>query len=492
VNAQTASMTSIHKNIYAQGSPQQPEPCPGLWVVCPVCSRFSPVGSHFCITCWAMLAPNQGVTFSREDVERLTEKRLAQAKRKRRIKAAMLCAVFLALFLAGLHGLTDVFSRPPAGLSSDSAAGQWAMFRHDPARSGTLGREAAVPRGRLKWSFRTGGAIHSSPAVAGETVFFGSRDGRLYALDTRSGEKRWEFRTGSWVESSPAVVGGMVYFGSNDGTLYALDVRTGRQMWGFKTRYPIMSSPAVAQGTVYFGADDYHIYALDAAQGTRLWTFKTEGYVKSSPVVSEGILYAGCEGSFCYALHAGSGKPRLHFRSHRPVTASPAVGGTTVYFMNDAAQLFAVDGRARNWPGEHAVKPYWLQLWAFGLPIPAPPNQSGFLWALRLGMRCTSSPVLTGDALYLGVDNALLSFDLGSRSTRWRFQTGRGPMRSSPALARSTLFVGSENGRLYAVDAETGEHLWDIVTEGPISASPTVSDGVVFVGSQDGRLYAVE
>jgi outer membrane protein assembly factor BamB len=53
-------------------------------------------------------------------------------------------------------------------------------------------------------------------------VYFGSGDGRLYALDARTGQEKWRFKTDGGVNSSPAVAGGVVYFGSTDGYLYAV------------------------------------------------------------------------------------------------------------------------------------------------------------------------------------------------------------------------------------------------------------------------------
>ena len=53
-------------------------------------------------------------------------------------------------------------------------------------------------------------------------VYVGSVDKYLYALDAGSGELRWWYRTGDAVVSSPAVVDGVVYVGSGDGYLYAV------------------------------------------------------------------------------------------------------------------------------------------------------------------------------------------------------------------------------------------------------------------------------
>ena len=73
------------------------------------------------------------------------------------------------------------------------------------------------------WSFRTSDAIVSSPAVTDSAVFFGSNDGKFYAVERDKGKKLWEYATGDQITSSPAVADGSVYVGSFDGKLYAFD-----------------------------------------------------------------------------------------------------------------------------------------------------------------------------------------------------------------------------------------------------------------------------
>ncbi|MBI2250314.1 MAG: PQQ-like beta-propeller repeat protein, partial [Brevundimonas diminuta] len=69
----------------------------------------------------------------------------------------------------------------------------------------------------------TGGWITSSPAVGADgTVYVGSWNNNLYALNP-DGSTKWSYPTGGSVESSPAIAAdGTVYVGSNDGKLYAL------------------------------------------------------------------------------------------------------------------------------------------------------------------------------------------------------------------------------------------------------------------------------
>jgi outer membrane protein assembly factor BamB len=72
------------------------------------------------------------------------------------------------------------------------------------------------------WSFKTGDDVFSSPAAAGDTVYIGSNDGKIYAVDTATGSERWHAQTGDKITGSPTLVDGTLYVGSCDGKLYAI------------------------------------------------------------------------------------------------------------------------------------------------------------------------------------------------------------------------------------------------------------------------------
>ena len=148
---------------------------------------------------------------------------------------------------------------------------------------------ANLPHGTQRWTYTTGNNVDSSPAVAGGTVYVGSDDHKVYALDAATGHVRWTYTTGNNVDSSPAVAGGTVYIGSDDHKVYALDAATGHVRWTYTTGNNVDSSSAVAGGTVYVGSGY-------APQGT-LGLFISEippGHpttVWSCPIPDEGSLY---------------------------------------------------------------------------------------------------------------------------------------------------------------------------------------------------------
>jgi outer membrane protein assembly factor BamB len=84
--------------------------------------------------------------------------------------------------------------------------------------------KAKATAGVKLWEFETGALVYSSPAIGSDgTVYVGSQDKKLYAINGKTGVKLWEFVTGGNVYSSPAIGSdGTVYVGSVDKKLYAI------------------------------------------------------------------------------------------------------------------------------------------------------------------------------------------------------------------------------------------------------------------------------
>lgn len=114
-------------------------------------------------------------------------------------------------------------------------------------------------------------AMQSSPALAGDHLYFGYPDGRLYAIEKDTGDTIWTVQTGGEITSSPAVATlgpTVVVVGSTDGNVYFVE-DDGTPAPPYQTvtiGAPIHTSPAIDKsGTVYLGADDGRVYAIDAA-----------------------------------------------------------------------------------------------------------------------------------------------------------------------------------------------------------------------------------
>ena len=318
--------------------------------------------------------------------------------------------------------------------------------------------------GTEQWAFETGDSILSSPTVVNGTVFIGSNDEKLYAVDAEMGEQQWVFETAGNVRSSPTVVDEIVFVGSYDGNLYAIDAETGTEQWAFETEDSISSSPTVVDGTVFVGSWDNNLYAVNAETGERQWTFETGGSITtSSPAVVDGTVFIGSHDHSLYSVAAEDGDQQWQFETGGNVTSSPTILNDTVYIGSDNDHLYAVDADS----GE--------KIWSF---------ETGTYAAVK------SSPTVADETVFVASSASdenlhALTTDLGEE--RWSFDAGR--EMSSPTIADGTVFVGGSH--LFAVDAETGAEQWMLTLENETQSSPTVADGTVFIGSNEGTLYAV-
>ena len=109
--------------------------------------------------------------------------------------------------------------------------------------------KAKAAAGVKLWEFETGGAVTSSPAIGSDgTVYVGSWDKKLYAINGKSGVKLWEFETGGYVDSSPAIGSdGTVYVGSRDKKLYAIKTESkglAKSPWPMRGQNPQHTSRA--------------------------------------------------------------------------------------------------------------------------------------------------------------------------------------------------------------------------------------------------------
>lgn len=361
------------------------------------------------------------------------------------------------------------------------------------------------------------------------------------AQETSPGEGIWRFETGDYVVSSPTVVNGTVYIGSNDGTLYAINAETGEQEWAFTDPdHWIRSSPAVSDETVYFGTEngvehEGHVYALDAASGEQNWVTETAiGPSKSSPTVADGSIYFPGEGSGTgeragvYALDADTGAEQWHFEEHLP--ASPVVMNGTVYVGsrrgNDDSQIYAIDAESGDQVWESnapdgdvrtapAVSDGLVYVGA-GLNFPNdedPPHDQTLYaidastgeteWTFETTGRPSVTPTVEGGTVYIGTaeeyedgefQGNIHAVDATTGEERWAFSTLESDyfttnIGSAPTIVDGTVFFGAFG--LIALDAETGAEQWYF---GPSNArsSPTIVDGVAFVGIDDGSVYAID
>jgi outer membrane protein assembly factor BamB len=198
--------------------------------------------------------------------------------------------------------------------------------------------------GDVLWRFRAG-VSESSPLVVDGTVYFGSWDRKMYALDTKTHRVDWRVGTGDKVKDAAAYADGTIYFASYDNKVYAVAAKSGKLRWAAKGVGNFYATPSVAYGRVFIGNTDGRVYAFGAKSGHLLWARSTGGYVYSSAAVSQRTVYVGSYGRRFYAIDAGTGDVRWSFKTSAAVSGAATVLAGLVYFSTLGGHTYALDAR---------------------------------------------------------------------------------------------------------------------------------------------------
>lgn len=369
--------------------------------------------------------------------------------------------------------------------SSDSA-----MFRGGPAHPGVAEGPAGARYGGIRWRAATTGPVRSTPAIVDGTVYVGSGDGAVYALDLETGETVWRAEVAGPVDASPAVAGGLVLAADRAGTFFALDRETGEQRWrvesgplvpmpwGGESGDLYTASPAVVGSTAVFGGGDGSVYAIDVDSGEVLWTHATDGRVRASPAIVDGVVYTGGTDGSMYALALEDGRRLWRFDTRgrtldsseygydrRTITSSPTVSGGIVYFGSRDGALYAVDaatGRFR-WRGPHDETS-----WSIASPA-----------------------VVDGVVLDASSDAAFIrGVDAETGEEVWRVETSS-VVWPSPVVAGGVAWWVTASGTLHGIDPASGEVLERVELGESTLGSPWIADGTMVLGTNDGSVLAV-
>ncbi|BDU51056.1 hypothetical protein HLVA_16250 [Haliovirga abyssi] len=274
---------------------------------------------------------------------------------------------------------------------------------------------------KLKWSYKTGDWV-SSPAIGSDgTIYVGSSDNKLYAINP-DGTLKWSYLTGYWVTSSPAIgSNGIIYVGSWDHRLYAINP-DGTLKWSYLTGYRISSSPTIgSDGTIYVGSRDSNLYAINP-DGTLKWSYLTGNSINSNPAIgSDGTIYVGSHDNKLYAINP-DGTLKWSYLTGDWINSSPVIGSNgTIYAGSCDHKLYAI-------------------------------NPDGTLkWSYEIENSIDSSPVIGSDGtIYVGSYDRNLYAINPDGTLKWNYEIGY-IIYSKPAIGNNdTIYVGSY--KLYAIN----------------------------------------
>src|SRR5262245_60544130 len=209
--------------------------------------------------------------------------------------------------------------RASAAAISTGGPGEWVTYGRTTSEQRfsplTQIDESSVSRLGLAWSFDLGTlrALEATPLVKDGVMYVTSAWSLVYALNAKTGALLWTYDPHvpkdhskyvccDVVNRGVALYNGRVYFGTLDGRLIAVDEKTGARVWEVKTTpdgpYAITGAPRIAKGKVIIGnaGSEYvvrgYVSAYDADSGALSWRVYTVPGDPSKPFESEAMRKA--------------------------------------------------------------------------------------------------------------------------------------------------------------------------------------------------------
>jgi outer membrane protein assembly factor BamB len=159
--------------------------------------------------------------------------------------------------------------------------------------------------GQKKWSFNNKGSwVITSPAVYDGKVYFATSDSeQFYAFEAKTGGAPILSLKFTWpIFSSPAIAGDTAYFGSHNGVLTAVDLKTSKVAWSFQTDGARQNLAGLSKpdGTTNYEA----VFTENFYDNMLIGVYKlfATGAILSSPVIAGDTLYFGSTDGNLYAL----------------------------------------------------------------------------------------------------------------------------------------------------------------------------------------------
>jgi outer membrane protein assembly factor BamB len=316
------------------------------------------------------------------------------------------------------------------------------------------------------WTYKTEGAVLSSPIIIDGVVYVGSEDKYLHAIDAKTGEKKWTLASETLIDASPVYDEGIIYIGTDGGVLYAVDAKTGETKWQFKTEGRIAGEAAVTQRegkkVVIVGSHDGQLYCINAVNGEKVWAYETGDYVNCGIVLDNNtIVLGGCDTMMhLIDLKTGTGTAQIELGGE--VAGTPALSKDHAYIGHMQGEVLAVDLKEKK-----------------------------VAWRFRdRDFPFIGSPALSGDTLLIGSrGRRLYAVERKTGEKKWDIRT-RGAIEGAPVIAKDRAIFGSAGGRLSIIEISDGKTVWQRDLGGAINSSPAVTSDLIVVGSEDGNLYA--
>ena len=346
--------------------------------------------------------------------------------------------------------------------STDDVPG-WEMNGSNAQRTNSYQWKLYLPL-QLAWDYTAASAVEKTIIAADSVIFFGTKDGRIEAVNIGTGERVGEKKM---THASTCALAGknlIIARRFGDETLYHYDIRSNDFLWKVEAG-DISTEPLVLEDAVVVSSLYNHVDLYELETGTRIWTFETDDQIRSSPAYAHNMVVFGCDDHHLYAVDKANGRLKWKYKTGAPVQSIPGINSKEkVVYIGSLDNHF-----------------YALKL-----------ETGEKLWDFSAGGKIFNGIAIDdGKVIFGSTDRHLYCLDEQNGDLLWKFSAGS-VISTNPVIARDVVIFGSLDGHIYIVSLDSGELLWEYRTKGRIRTCPIVWGELLVCASEDNMVYVFE
>ncbi len=304
-----------------------------------------------------------------------------------------------------------------------------------------------------------------SPAWAAKKTFHVDWNSKLKTGKTAS-TKNLNFAT-------PLVVSERVYIGDYGGYFYSINLVSGKKLWELKVDGPVESQPAYDNGTLFFGDGKGKVYAVNSDTGEIIWNIYIGEEVMTKPAVGTSKIFVATQNNSVFALDKSTGGIKWNASRAMPFSSLTIKGFSDPVLIDGKIYVGNTDGVVVVYAEESGKK-------ISTIPLAAGRGQFTDIDATPLQVN--------GQMIFSSMEGVLVSVDAKTKKDRWSQTIGT---PNNITYSAGNLYA-TTRGKIYALNAENGDIIWEKDLEVPELSAPAVGNSYMVVVSTRDRIYLLD
>ncbi|MBI2427606.1 MAG: PQQ-binding-like beta-propeller repeat protein [Ignavibacteriales bacterium] len=356
------------------------------------------------------------------------------------------------------HGCSAIKFKTPL----ERSPSDWTMYGKSPERQFTDTSTFTFPL-TVAWEYDASAGFAQSPmTIVGNTMFVGTLQGELHAVNLETGKRFGYMKTFSPVQAAPTLFHEYIIIATESGkeNLIAYKMDDGEERW-IRDMGGVVASPLVWNDRLIVGGLNGKLTSFEQ-YGIEQWSFNTGSEIRSSPALANGIVYCASAQGKVFALDATSGALVWQSSTGSAVYAGLTVADSTLIVASRDSSIYLFNAAT----GELLKK-------------------------ISTTNKIMASPSSANGALYVpSLEGTVTAYSLENGNVLWEF-TAKSVINTTPFITPSALFVASLDHYIYALDPATGAVLWKREMEARVKTTPLVWKNFLFVAAENKTIYCL-